>query len=279
MAAPRVSIVTPSFNQAAYLREAIESVRAQTHPEVEHVVVDGGSTDGTQEILAEYEGLTWVSEPDRGQSHALNKGFAMARGTVLGWLNADDLYEPHAVSEGLRALDETGAGLVYADVTRVDDDHVNPRRIRSRPAFDLWTELNLGCGIYSPAVFFTREAFEAVGGVDESLHLTMDYDLWLRIGKRAATSRSIAIAASPNASMNEPIICERRSRPSPASADRRCQTTFAPWLRATQAAARSGESLRCTSGKRCSRISRSSCLTCGCSDEISRLSTSQRSPS
>jgi glycosyltransferase involved in cell wall biosynthesis len=188
-----VSIVTPSFNQAAYLREAIESVRAQTHPEVEHVVVDGGSTDGTQEILAEYEGLTWVSEPDRGQSHALNKGFAMARGTVLGWLNADDLYEPHAVSEGLRALDETGAGLVYADVTRINDDHVNPRRIRSRPTFDLWTELNLGCGIFSPAVFFTREALEAAGGIDENLHLTMDYDLWLRIGKRFAVRHVDAV--------------------------------------------------------------------------------------
>jgi glycosyltransferase involved in cell wall biosynthesis len=179
-----VSIVTPSLNQATYLRDAIESVRAQSHPEVEHVVVDGGSTDGTLEILAEYDDLRWVSEPDRGQSHALNKGFALARGEILGWLNADDAYEPHAVAEGVRALAETGAGLVYADVTRVDDDYVNPRRIRSRPSFDLWTELNLGCGIYSPAVFFTREALEAVGGVDEDLHLTMDYDLWLRIGKR-----------------------------------------------------------------------------------------------
>lgn len=179
-----VSVVTPSLNQAQYLPEAIESVRAQTHPEVEHVVVDGGSTDETLGILERYEHLRWVSEPDRGQSHALNKGFALARGEIFGWLNADDLYEPEAVAEGVDALETTGAGLVYADVTRVDDDHVNPRRIRSRPTFDLWTELNLGGGIYSPSVFFTREAFEAVGGVDEGLHLTMDYDLWLRIGKR-----------------------------------------------------------------------------------------------
>jgi glycosyltransferase involved in cell wall biosynthesis len=177
-----VSVVTPSYNQARYVRESIESVRAQTYPQVEHIVVDGESTDGTVDILREYDGLHWISEPDRGQSHALNKGFALAGGDVFGWLNADDAYEPTAIENAVAALQD--AGLVYGDVTRVDDDGVNPRRIRSRPSFDLWTELNLGCGIYSPAVFFTREAFEAVGGIDESLHLTMDYDLWLRIGKR-----------------------------------------------------------------------------------------------
>jgi len=181
---PLVSIVTPSLNQGRFLREALESVRAQTYEPVEHIVVDGGSTDDTLEILESSEGVAWVSEPDRGQSHALNKGFAAARGEVLGWLNADDHYLPEAVAEGVRALAETGAGLVYGDVTRVDGYGVNPRRIRSRPTWDLWTELNAGCGIYSPSVFFTREALEAVGELDESLHLTMDYDLWLRIGKR-----------------------------------------------------------------------------------------------
>jgi glycosyltransferase involved in cell wall biosynthesis len=178
-----VSIVTPSLNQGRYLREAIESVRAQTHSPIEHIVVDGGSTDGTLDILAEYgDDVHWVSEPDRGQSHALNKGFALASGDILGWLNADDAYEPSAVADAVPAL--AGAGLVYADVIRVDDDGENPRRVRSRPTFDLWTELNLGCGIYSPAVFFTREALDAVGPLDESLHLTMDYDLWVRIGTR-----------------------------------------------------------------------------------------------
>src|SRR5207253_3236309 len=133
---------------------------------------------------AGYDHLRWVSEPDRGQSHALNKGFALASGEVLGWLNADDAYEPEAVAQAVTAIRDTGAALVYANVTRVDDDGVNPRPIRSRPEFDMWTELNLGCGIYSPAVFFTREALETVGPLDESLHLTMDYDLWLRMGKR-----------------------------------------------------------------------------------------------
>jgi glycosyltransferase involved in cell wall biosynthesis len=181
---PLVSIVTPSLDQARFLREAIESVRAQTYPRIEHVVVDGGSTDGTLDILGEYDDLRWVSEPDRGQSHALNKGFALAGGEILGWLNADDAYEPLAVEQAVAAIAETGAALVYADVTRVNDDGVDPRRIGSRPEFDLWTELNLGCGIFSPSVFFTRAAYEAVGGVDESLHLTMDYDLWLKLGGR-----------------------------------------------------------------------------------------------
>jgi GT2 family glycosyltransferase len=179
-----VSIVTPSLNQGRFLREAIESVRAQRHAPLEHVVVDGGSSDATLEILREYPSLQWVSEPDRGQAHALNKGFARTRGRILGWLNGDDAYQPDAVAEAVEALTTTGAGLVYADVVRVDDDGVNPRRIASRRPFDLWTELNLGCGIYSPAVFFTREALEAAGPLDESLRYTMDYDLWLRIARR-----------------------------------------------------------------------------------------------
>jgi len=190
-----VSIVTPSLNQARYLREAIESVRAQTYEPIEHVVVDGASTDGTLHVLRGFEHLRWISEPDRGQSHALNKGFAMAQGEILGWLNADDAYAPTAVAEGVEALRSSGAGLVYADVTRVNDDGVNPRRIGSRPEWDLWTELNEGNGVFSPSVFFTREAFEAVGQLDESLHLTMDYDLWLRIGKRFAARHIDAVWA------------------------------------------------------------------------------------
>jgi glycosyltransferase involved in cell wall biosynthesis len=191
--APLVSVVTPCLDQAAFVWEAIDSVRAQDYPNVEHIVVDAGSTDGTVDILRGYDHLRWISEPDRGQSHGLNKGVALARGDIIGWLNADDAYTPHAISEGVAALRETTAGLVYADVTRIDDDGVNPRRIRSRGEFDLWTELNLGCGIYSPAVFFTRAAWDGVGGADEALHMTMDYDLWLRIGERFGAAHVDAV--------------------------------------------------------------------------------------
>jgi glycosyltransferase involved in cell wall biosynthesis len=177
-----VSIVTPSLNQGRYLREAIESVKAQTHAPIEHIVIDGGSSDETLAILTA-AGVRHVSEPDRGQSHALNKGFALAQGSVLGWLNADDAYPPTAVAEAVAALERERAGLVYADVTRIDDDGANPRRIRSRPVWDLFTEVNLGCGIYSPAVFFTRKALDAAGPLDEQLQYVMDYDLWLRMGR------------------------------------------------------------------------------------------------
>lgn len=156
-------------------------------------MVDGGSTDGTLDILAGYDNLRWVSEPDRGQSHALNKGFALARGEILGWLNADDTYESYAAEDAIAAIADVG--LVYADVTRVNDDGVNPRRIRSRPTWDLWTELNEGNGVYSPSVFFSRKALEAVGGLDETLHLAMDYDLWLRIGGRFGARHVDAIWA------------------------------------------------------------------------------------
>lgn len=183
MTGPLVSVVTPSLNQGRFLREAIESVHAQSYAHVEHIVVDGGSTDETLAILEGVEGVRWVSEPDRGQSHALNKGFELARGEIFGWLNADDAYLPEAVAAGVAAL-SADVALAYADVTRVNDDGVNPRRIRSRAEWNLWIELNLGCGIYSPSVFFTRHAFKAVGGLDESLSLTMDYDLWLKIGRR-----------------------------------------------------------------------------------------------
>jgi glycosyltransferase involved in cell wall biosynthesis len=190
-----VSIVTPSLNQGRYLHEAIESVRAQTYAPIEHIVIDGGSTDGTLDILVNYNDLRWTSEPDQGQSHAINKGLSLASGEIIGWLNADDAYEPDAVSQAVSTISDSGAGLVYADVMRVNDDGVNPRRIRSRPTFDLWTELNLGCGIYSPAVFFTREAADTVGPLDESLHLTMDYDLWLRIGERFSARHVDAVWA------------------------------------------------------------------------------------
>lgn len=196
MEGPLVSIVTPSLNQGRFIEEAIESVRAQDYRPIEHVVVDAGSTDGTVDVLRRYDDdLRWVSEPDRGQSHALNKGFALARGEILAWINADDFYLPGAVAEAVAAITETGAGLVYADVLRVDEQGDRRRRIPSQP-WDLWHHVNDRNRIWQPAAFFTREALEAVGGLDERYHLAMDYDLWLRIGERFPVRRVDAVWAA-----------------------------------------------------------------------------------
>jgi glycosyltransferase involved in cell wall biosynthesis len=179
---PLVSIVTPSLNQAAYIEEAILSVSEQDYPRIEHIVVDGGSTDGTLEILGRYPHLLWSSEPDEGQADALNKGFASARGTILGWLNADDLYLPGAVSAAVAALRETGSGLVHGGWRQADE---RGQTIRDVPArlFDLRRQLDVDNRVAQPGTFFTREAFESVGGLDKRYRYAMDYELWLKLGK------------------------------------------------------------------------------------------------
>ena len=179
---PLVSIVTPSLNQGRYLGEAIRSVLEQDYPRIEHIVVDGGSTDGTLDVLRRFPQLRWVSEPDRGQADAINKGFAMAQGEIFGWLNADDYYLPGAVSAAVDALLSEGAGLVHGGWRQVDEKGTT---IRDVPAvtFDYGRQLERANRVAQPGSFFTREAFEAVGGVDETLTYAMDYELWLRLGR------------------------------------------------------------------------------------------------
>lgn len=181
---PLVSIITPSFNQAAFIKQTIESVLMQDYPHIEHIVVDGGSTDGTLAILQQYshlgERFRFVSEPDRGQSHAINKGLKMARGEIIGWLNSDDTYFPGAVRKAVGALlAHPDWGVVYGKGLHIDENNniLYPY---------IWMEfdrrklfhLNLIC---QPAAFLRKSAFEAVGGVDEEHDWCMDYDLWNRI--------------------------------------------------------------------------------------------------
>lgn len=180
---PLVSVVTPSFNQGAFIEETIRSVQEQDYPRIEHIVVDGGSTDGTIDILRRHAHVCWISEPDRGQADAVNKGFAMAGGEIFGWLNSDDLYLSGAINAGVELLLESGCGLVHGGWRRID---ANGDVINDVPAvpFDLRQQLDYANLVAQPGSLFTREAFETVGGLDVSYRYAMDYELFLRIGAR-----------------------------------------------------------------------------------------------
>lgn len=178
-----VSIITPAFQSARFIAETIESVQRQDYPRIEHIIMDGGSQDGTLDILKRYPHLVWVSEPDNGQSQALNKGFKLAKGGIVGWLNADDTYTPSAVSTAVRFLMENPhVHAVYSDQQIIDERGAPIMPSRSKP-FNL-ADLFMENYIRQPTVFFRRHVLEELGGVDESLHYSMDREFWLRIGSR-----------------------------------------------------------------------------------------------
>ncbi|HXJ84688.1 MAG TPA: glycosyltransferase family 2 protein [Candidatus Methylomirabilis sp.] len=184
-ARPLVSIVTPSFNQGRFIRETIESVLGQSYPRIEYIVMDGGSTDETIKILREYDDcLTWVSEPDRGQADAINKGWRRARGAVLAYLNSDDTYLPDAVERAVASLEAyPGAGAVYGEGYHVDEAGAVLDRYPTEP-FSM-ARLEETCFICQPTVFLRRPVVERVGYADDSLHYCIDYDLWIRIARVA----------------------------------------------------------------------------------------------
>ena len=183
MQLPLISIVTPSYNQARFLEETLRSVVAQGYPRTEHIVVDGGSTDGSVDIIKRYEShlRSWVSEKDRGQSHAINKGLAQATGEILTWLNSDDTLLPGALNEvGAFFAGHPDVDLVYGDYLYTDADG---RPMRRRHVFDKISYESLLYHDYlgQPAVFFRRSLLDKVGPIDESLHYCMDWDLFLRM--------------------------------------------------------------------------------------------------
>jgi len=182
-----ISIVTPSFNQARFLEATIRSVLEQDHPEVEYIIVDGGSTDGSVDIIKKYSDRLawWVSEKDKGQTDAINKGFARARGDILAWINSDDTYQP----EALRAVAEyfsshPNVGLVYGDANYIDEDGNVVGRF---PAAQTdYARLRRGyVHIPQQAAFFRADLWRQVGPLDPSFYFAMDYDLWVRLAARA----------------------------------------------------------------------------------------------
>jgi len=181
----KLSVITPSLNQARYLGECLDSVRraaAQATPhEVEHIVIDGGSTDRTVDLLAARSDIRWISEKDTGQSNAINKGLAMADGDILAYLCADDLYEPDAVRAVMQAFTQNPqADLVYGDFYFLEGNSGRKRR-KSAASFRPGSLHNAN-PLGQPAVWWGRGIYEKFGGFDESLHFCMDHEYWLRLG-------------------------------------------------------------------------------------------------
>jgi glycosyltransferase involved in cell wall biosynthesis len=184
---PTVSIVTPSFNQARYLEATIQSVLSQDYPRIEYILVDGGSTDGSLEIIKKYSDRLawWVSEKDRGQTDAINKGFAHAKGGIFAWINSDDTYEPRAVGQAVRYfLDHPEVGMLYADCNYINEAG---QVIGQFPAAQTDLALLRRGYVHIPqqTMFFRADLWNQIGPLDPSFYFAMDYDLWTRIAARA----------------------------------------------------------------------------------------------
>jgi glycosyltransferase involved in cell wall biosynthesis len=175
----KISIVTPSFNCVAFIKETIESVMNQGVVNCEHIIMDGDSNDGTLELIKSYPHLIWVSETDRGQSHALNKAFALVKGDIVGWINADDTYEPGVFEKVIQFFEQyPEIDFIGTDINIIDEQS-------KRIGFSAGCEFNLNKmlmvnTVKQPSVFMRLKMVKKLVGVDESLHYVMDHEYWVR---------------------------------------------------------------------------------------------------
>lgn len=201
---PTITIVTPSYNQASFLEATIRSVLDQGYPNLEYIIMDGGSTDGSVDIIRRYaDRLTfWVSEPDKGQADAIFRGFEKGSGTILGWLNSDDCLLPGALEQVGRYFQSHPETDCAVGGCVIVDAHGN--LLKDRQGFPDFTYgvrvtfnslLYCGCGFNQPASFWRREAFFSTGGFDRSLRFCFDYDLFIRLARRAPFGRIDAFLA------------------------------------------------------------------------------------
>ena len=185
---PRISVITPSFNQGDFIEQTILSVLSQDYPNLEYLVMDGGSSDTTLKILEKYSGrVTWMSEPDQGQTHAINKGLRRATGSIVGYLNADDLLLPGKLKKVMDVfINQPQTWWVTGKCRIVDEENNEIRRpitvykntLLGLHTFSLLLMTNY---ISQPATFWRREALESAGYLDENLRYVMDYEYWLRL--------------------------------------------------------------------------------------------------
>ena len=183
---PLVTIVTPSFNQGEFIANAIDSVLAQDYPQLEYMVIDGGSTDATLDVLRSYKDrIRWSSGPDAGQADAIHRGFLAATGEYLAWLNADDRYAPGAIGAAVQGLAvDPSAALVYGEAEFIDREGVLTGPCEQIEPWNLERLIEVLDFVVQPATVFRRDAYLAVGGLDPTLHYCMDYDLWIRLGSK-----------------------------------------------------------------------------------------------
>ena len=195
---------------AGYVRETVESVLAQDYPGIEYIIMDGGSSDGTLEILDSYKNrLQYYSVADDGAADAINQGFARASGSVLAWLNADDTYLPGAVSTAVRHLnaDHEAVGVCGQGYWVDESGNVLGAYPTARPEFD---RLQLDCCICQPACFFRREAFVQAGGLDSALNSAFDYDLWIRLSRRGRLESVPQFLANSRMHVSNKTLLHRR---------------------------------------------------------------------
>jgi glycosyltransferase involved in cell wall biosynthesis len=183
---PRITVVTPSYNQGQYLEETIQSVLRQGYPNLEYIIIDGGSSDNSVDIIKKYEGQLafWVSEPDRGFGDAINKGFRRATGSILCWLNSDDLLQPGALTiVGTYFKHNPTVGVVYGDRFVINEQSI---MIAQRCFyFYMPGQFKYGRSIGQESTFWRREIFIRAGEINENLQFAIDFDLWCRLSKIA----------------------------------------------------------------------------------------------
>jgi glycosyltransferase involved in cell wall biosynthesis len=179
---PKISIITPSYNQGNYIEQTIQSVLNQDYTNVEHIVIDGGSTDSTVEILLRHPHLIWVSEKDRGQADALNKGLARSTGDIIGWINSDDYYEKNVFKAVVDEFLDPSIMWVVGNIG-LNDKHGVPVRFDKSPKITYERLLRNPDIVRQQATFFRRQLIEQAGGWNAEYFMVMDYDLWVRLAK------------------------------------------------------------------------------------------------